>query len=87
MLLLARKNAREKVAALLFMIAWWTQPAACAACPSDRRIELPRSRTEMADYLGLRLETVSRQLNRLEVDAVIKRIDRRGLSALDMGAL
>jgi CRP/FNR family transcriptional regulator, anaerobic regulatory protein len=87
MLLLGRKKARERVAALLLMIARRMQPAVCAACTADRRIELPPSRTEMADYLGLRLETVSRQLNRLEADAVIKRIDRRGLSVLDMGAL
>jgi CRP/FNR family transcriptional regulator len=85
MLLLGRKSAREKVAALLLMIVRRTRPAT-SAC-ADRRIELPLSRSEMADYLGLRLETVSRQLKLLEAAAVIKRVDRRGLVLLDMGAL
>ena len=89
MLLLGRKNACEKVAALLLMIARRTGPAACTACAADQsqRIELPLSRTEMADYLGLRLETVSRQLNRLEAAGVIKRLDRRGIAVCDVRTL
>ena len=47
---------------------------------SPLTIELPLSRAEIADYLGLRLETVSRQLNRLEAAAVIKRVARRGIT-------
>ncbi len=85
MVLLGRKNAREKVAALLLMIGRRIRPAACAC--AGRHIELPLSRSEMADYLGLRLETVSRQLNLLEAAAVIKRVNRRGLVLLDVGAL
>jgi CRP/FNR family transcriptional regulator len=86
MLLLGRKNAGEKLAALLLMIGRRTRPASWTA---DRyqRIELPLSRTEMADYLGLRLETVSRQLNRLEAGGVIKRLDRRGITICDVRTL
>jgi CRP/FNR family transcriptional regulator len=86
MLLLGRKNAQEKLAALLLMIAHRTRPAAWGAVQSQR-IELPLSRTEMADYLGLRLETVSRQLNRLESAGVIKRLDRRGIAISDVRTL
>jgi CRP/FNR family transcriptional regulator len=86
MLLLGRKSAREKLADFLLMIGRRTRPAACAADQS-RRIELPLSRSEMAEYLGLRLETVSRQLSRLEATGIIKRLDRRGIAICDARAL
>jgi CRP-like cAMP-binding protein len=41
----------------------------------------------MADYLGLRLETVSRQLNWLEAVGVVKRLDRRGIAIGNVGEL
>ena len=89
MLLLGCKTASEKVAALLLMIARRLGPAPCAACSvhAAHNIELPVSRTEMAEYLGLRLETVSRQLNRLEAAGTIKRFDRRGIVIRDMRGL
>ena len=73
------------MAALLLMMGRRIRPAACAC--ADRHIELPLSRSEIADYLGLRLETVSRQLNLLEAAAVVKRVNRRGLVLLDVAAL
>jgi CRP/FNR family transcriptional regulator, anaerobic regulatory protein len=89
MLLLGRKNAREKVAAFLLMIARGGASRACATCAADQfeRIELPLSRTEIADYLGLRLETVSRQLNWLEAVGVVKRLDRRAIAICNVGEL
>jgi len=89
MLLLGRKSAREKVAAFLLMIARGRGSRACATCAADQfeRVELPLSRTEMADYLGLRLETVSRQLNWLEAVGVVKRLDRRGIAISNVGEL
>ena len=48
---------------------------------------MPLTRTEMADYLGLRLETVSRQLKQLEVIGTIKRLDPRRISVRDVEAL
>ena len=41
----------------------------------------------MADYLGLRLETVSRQLKQLEDIGTIKRLDPRRISVRDIEAL
>jgi len=85
MLLLGCKSAKEKVAALLVGIARRlvpdTDPAGAGRPPL--MIELPLSRAEIADYLGLRLETVSRQLNRLEAAGVIKRRARRGIAICD----
>jgi CRP-like cAMP-binding protein len=68
MLLLGRKNAQEKVASLLVGLA--RRIGADEAKPAFR---LPISRQEMADHLGLTIETVSRTMTRLR---------KRGLIAL-----
>ena len=60
MLLLGRKTAREKIASLLAIIARRDvslNPRSAGPIVFD----LPLTREEMADYLGLTLETVSRQ--------------------------
>jgi CRP/FNR family transcriptional regulator len=88
MLLLGRKSAREKVAALLLTVLRHTARR-CPDCENEPSLQLtlPLSRTEMADYLGLRLETVSRQLKQLEAAGAIKRIDPRRISVADASAL
>ena len=82
MLLLGCKSAKERVAALLVLIARRLAPDAASAGAGQPTltIELPLSRADIADYLGLRLETVSRQLNRLEAAGVIKRFARRRIA-------
>jgi CRP/FNR family nitrogen fixation transcriptional regulator len=42
---------------------------------------------DIADYLGLTVETVSRQLTMLKDKGIVKRHDRRTLEILDMEAL
>jgi CRP/FNR family transcriptional regulator len=88
MLLLGRKNAQEKVAALLLTILHRTSRP-CPDCERGecRQLIMPLTRTEMADYLGLRLETVSRQLKQLEAIGIIKRLDPRRISVRDVDAL
>ncbi len=51
------------------------------------RFDLPLSRTEIAEYLGLRIETISRQLGRLRVAGVIDTEGGRRLAVRDMGKL
>jgi len=62
MLVLSRKNAAERVASFLLKLA-------------DRRgsdaVELPMSRGDIADHLGLTIETVSRTMTQFERDQVI----------------
>jgi CRP/FNR family transcriptional regulator len=87
MLLLGRKSARERVASFLV--------ARGRLAPADQRcFMLPMTRGDIADYLGMTIETVVRTLKKLrderliEVtntqDVVIK--DLRGLRALAEGA-
>ena len=51
------------------------------------RFELPLSRTEMADYLGLRIETVSRQLAHLRNAGVIDTTKGRTIIVRNIAAL
>ena len=66
MLLLGRKNAQEKVASLLLELA--RRSGADETRPSFR---LPISRQEMADHIGLTIETVSRTITRLKDEGLI----------------
>ncbi|MEQ8396763.1 MAG: Crp/Fnr family transcriptional regulator [Marinovum algicola] len=69
MLVLGRMTAKEKVASFLSMIADHIDPE-----HDDESVtfELPLSRAEIADYLGLTIETVSRQFTALRKDGVIE---------------
>jgi len=63
LLLLGRKSAREKVAAFLMSLA---------GRGADADVELPMGRQDMADYLGLTIETVSRTLTQLQDAAIVE---------------
>lgn len=67
MLLLGRKTARERVAS--FLLVRTTEPAPCV--DPVQRLHLPMTRSDIADYLGLTIETVSRTLTRLKGDHLI----------------
>ncbi len=83
MLLLGRKTAREKIASLLAIIARRTM-ALSAASPRDGvAFELPLTRETMADYLGLTIETVSRQISALKKSGVISLRDSRHIVVPD----
>jgi len=85
MLLLGRKTARERIASFFLMIEYRTRiPGLMLPAPL---IELPLTREEMADFLGLTLETVSRQISALRKDGVISIRGKRGIEILDVGAL
>jgi CRP/FNR family transcriptional regulator len=73
LLLLGRQSAREKVAKFLLMIARRIPNIGCGADEDDDaiRFDLPLSRADMADFLGLTIETVSRQITRLKTDGLI----------------
>jgi CRP/FNR family nitrogen fixation transcriptional regulator len=81
MVLLGCKNAREKIATFLLGIA--------ARAPSlGNHVDLPMLRCDIADHLGLTIETVSRTLAELARDGVIGRPGGRRTFALrDLTAL
>jgi CRP/FNR family nitrogen fixation transcriptional regulator len=64
MVLLGRKTAQEKMAAFLLDLA--------ERLDRDDRVELPMQRTDIADHLGLTIETVSRTLTQMVRDGLIK---------------
>lgn len=87
MLLLGRKTAREKIASLLAIIAR-RDAALRLRRPSGRLIfDLPLTREAMADYLGLTLETVSRQVSALKRDGVIELEGKRHIIVPDYARL
>jgi CRP/FNR family nitrogen fixation transcriptional regulator len=80
MLVLGCMNAKERVAAFLLQMA--------KRMSGGNELELPMSRQDIADYLGLTIETVSRTITQLENDAAIRlpslrRIELRNRAALE----
>jgi CRP/FNR family nitrogen fixation transcriptional regulator len=79
-ILLLIKTAQERVAGFLLEMS--------ARVPVGNEIDLPMSRQDIADYLGLTIETVSRTLTQLENTAAIavpssRRIVLRNRAALN----
>ena len=89
MLLLGRLNAEQKLASFLLETAERLAPASCAFVPGEapRRIELPLSRQQIADVLGLTIETVSSQFTRMKKEGLIDIAGRREVTILDWRAL
>ena len=87
LLILGRKTAREKLASFLTIIAQ-REAALLQTQPEDgARFGLPLTREAMADYLGLTLETVSRQMSALKRDGVIVLEGKRRIMVPDFDAL
>ena len=90
MVLLGRKTASERLASFFQTLL---ERAEKAAGYPVRMIDLPMSRLDIADYLGLTKETVSRVLAslksrrivRLDALARVEVIDRRGLAEIAGG--
>ncbi|SLN57977.1 cyclic nucleotide-binding domain-containing protein [Oceanibacterium hippocampi] len=79
MLLLGRKTPIEKVSSFLLR----RLKDARRFDPESDRIFLPMSRNDIADYLGLTIETVSRTFTRLKNDGVINLPDSHNVRIPD----
>lgn len=64
--LLCRKSAMERIAGFLLSLATRTGKR-----DNDQRIALPMCRADIADHLGLTIETVSRSLTKLKLRGII----------------
>ncbi len=84
--MLGRKTAGEKVASFLLMIANHIDPE---ALDNDEtvRFELPLKRLDIADFLGLTIETVSRQITKLRQKGVIEIENNRTVIVSDLQKL
>lgn len=87
MLLLGRKTARERIASLIALIVKRSVRPDGQVLGDATRIELPITRETMANYLGLTIETVSRQITKLRKDGIIELDGKRGIRIPDLGAL
>jgi CRP/FNR family nitrogen fixation transcriptional regulator len=77
-LLLGRRGALEKMAGFLLDMVKKSKEAVVA---------LPMSRQDIADYLGLTIETVSRALSQLERDGIIELQSIRQIRLRDTASL
>jgi CRP/FNR family transcriptional regulator len=85
MVTLGRKSAREKVASFLFLIASHLDPDAEPG--NSARFELPLTRADIGDFLGLTIETVSRQMSELKRSGIIAISHNRSIAVPDLAAL
>ncbi len=83
MLLLGRKTALEKISSFLLRLSEREQRSGAEQGP----VELPMTRGDIADYLGLTIETVSRTLSQLKNDSLIKQNSLTEIELTNMGAL
>lgn len=86
MVTLGRKTASEKVASFLLMIARNIDPATDPGTNSTS-FDLPLTRADIADFLGLTIETVSRQLTRLRTEGVIRIENNRHVTVESLSRL
>jgi len=84
MLLLGRKTAREKIASLLLLIA---RRSRAQGGTQSAPFELPLTREMMGNYLGLTLETVSRQISALKAEGIIEMDGNRAIWVPNMARL
>ena len=87
MLLLGRKTAREKITYLLALIAGRTAELHLTKLVNGLEFEMPMSREAMANYLGLTIETVSRQMTALRKEGIITLAGTREITIPDMARL
>ncbi|MFK7835000.1 MAG: transcriptional regulator FnrL [Sulfitobacter sp.] len=87
MMLLGRKTAREKIACLLSLIGRRTASLHLQPIADGLSFDMPLSREAMGEYLGLTIETVSRQMTALRKDGIIELEGSRTVTIPDLAEL
>jgi len=87
---LGQRTAIERLAVFLLYLRHWrrlTDHLADDADPALGEIQVPMSREDIADFLGLKKETVSRSFRELEDRGLIRRLDTHRIRVDDLTAL
>ena len=87
---LGQRTAVERLGVFLLYLRYWQRVSEIITDDDDPRlnhIALPMSREDIADFLGLKKETVSRSFRQLEEKALIRREERSIVCILDLDAL
>jgi len=87
MVTLGRKTASEKISCFLYLIASHVDPDLRRDPSRPVRFELPLSRADIGDFLGLTIETVSRQLTKLRLEGVIRIVNHRHVEVTELRRL
>ncbi|MDO8840489.1 MAG: helix-turn-helix domain-containing protein [Parvibaculum sp.] len=82
-LMLGRQTVRERVASFLLLML---KRQGCEGCDGDR-LDLPMGRQDIADYLGLTIETVCRALSDLKRAGVVAAPTARAIVVENAAAL
>ena len=86
MVTLGRKDARQRVASLLVLFA--LRCGVCGIEDADRVVfDLPLTRSDMADFLGLTIETVSRQISKLRNEGIVQIVNHRHVTVPNLPRL
>lgn len=80
MLVLGRKSAREKICSFMLLLS----RRSAARGHTDNPVHVPMSRVDIADYLGLTTETVSRTFTQLKTSGVIQLLPNNRIKLNDM---
>jgi len=87
---LGQRTAIERLAVFLLYLRYWRRVSEGIQDDRDRRlnqIALPMGREDIADFLGLKKETVSRSFRQLEERELINRDERSLVSIRNLGEL
>ena len=87
LLLLGRKTALEKLASFLMILIRRTAELEKQSMRNGMRTQIPLTREAIAEFLGLTIETVSRQFTALRKLDLIELSDKRTLTVVDIATL
>ena len=86
MLLLGRKSAREKLSSFLLLLARRHAARDKKSLGDGAVVDLPLTREAIAEFIGLTIETVSRQFTALRNEGIVE-TGRNSFSVEDLAAL
>lgn len=84
MVLLGRKSAEERVASFFLHVS---KRMSAQSCSGAAVFDLPLDRSDIADHIGLTLETVSRQISKLRASGLITMEGTRRVVQMDVDGL